>query len=89
MAPRNTKTKLERARALILLAESALSNDLTDHNLGSFEENPAKTWRDTMLEITGIDLITCPKCGKGNLVRFRLTAYGDDLYFPPTIWDSS
>jgi hypothetical protein len=89
MAPGNAKTKLERARALIPLAESVLSNDLTDHNLGSFEENPAKTWRDTMLELTGIDLITCPKCGEGKLVRFRLTGYGDDLYFPPAIWDSS
>ena len=81
MAPCNAKTKLETARALI--AQQNPGDDLA-HTDASKE---TKTWQELMLSLTGINLTICPQCGKGTLVRFKLTDTNHML--SPTIWDSS
>lgn len=81
MAPCNAKTKLERARSLIPTKDSRddlARTDILKH---------CKTWQEVMLSLTGIDLTTCPKCGRGTLVRSKLTTV--DQISSPTIWDSS
>jgi hypothetical protein len=81
MAPCNAKTKLERARALI--AQQNPGDDLA-HTDASKQ---TKTWQELMLSLTGTNLTICPQCGKGTLLRFKLT--DTNHIFPPTIWDSS
>ncbi len=81
MAPCNAKTKLERARSLIAKQDSR--DDLAHADVLKH----CKTWQEVMLSLTGTDLTICPQCGRGTLVRCKLT----DAYriSPPTIWDSS
>jgi hypothetical protein len=31
-----------------------------------------KPWQQLMKELTGVDLLTCPKCGKATLLRISL-----------------
>jgi hypothetical protein len=81
MAPCNAKTKLERARALI--AQQDPGDDLA-HTDASKQ---TKTWQELMLSLTGTNLTICPQCGKGTLLRFKLT--DTNHIFPPTTWDSS
>ncbi len=83
MAPCNAKTKLESARALIINQEPAPDEVLAKPDIPKV----SKTWQEMMEDITGINLTLCPQCGKGRLVRCKLT----DAYriSPPTIWDSS
>ena len=83
MAPCNAKTKLESARALIINQEPAPDEVLAKPDIPKV----SKTWQEMMEDITGINLTLCPQCGKGRLVRCKLTdAYRISL---PTIWDSS
>lgn len=85
MAPCNAKTKLEKARALISLQAPLTNDEPKGQELDTSKE--AKTWREMMHTLTGLDLTTCPQCGKGNLIRCRLTA--DEQPLLPPIWDSS
>ena len=83
MAPRNAKTKLEQARALLSLKTLG-----ADESIGQ-ELNTAadtKTWQDLLLALTGTDLTTCPNCG-GRLIRCRLL--DRDAAPTPAPWDSS
>ncbi len=83
MAPRNAKTKLEQARALL-----SLKTPGTDEPQGQ-ELNTAaatKTWQEILLALTGQDLTTCPNCG-GRLLRRRLTSI--EAVLDPAPWDSS
>ena len=81
MAPCNAKTKLERARALT--GQQGPGDDPAHPEA----PNQTQTWQELMLSLTGTDLTICPQCGKGTLVRFKLTEANHLL--PPTIWDSS
>ena len=83
MAPRNAKTKLEQARALL-----SLKTPGTDEPQGQ-ELNTAaatKTWQELLRALTGQDLTTCPNCG-GRLLRRRLTSI--EAVLDPAPWDSS
>ena len=81
MASSNAKTKLETARALIGHQNSG------DAPAGTDVSKETKTWQQLMHSLTGRDLTICPQCGRGTLVRFKLT---DTNHMPsPTIWDSS
>jgi hypothetical protein len=85
MAPCNAKTKLEKARALISLQAPLTNDEPKGQGLDTSKE--AKTWQEMLQALTGRDLTTCPQCGKGNLIRCRLTA-SEQPRLPP-IWDSS
>jgi hypothetical protein len=82
MAPCSAKTKLEAARALIPDPEptSGSNTTLTD------SANDTRTWQEIMRSLTGMDFTTCPQCGKGRLVRFRLCS---SHHLAPPVWDSS
>jgi hypothetical protein len=81
MAPCNAKTKLESARTLINNQGGEVSSERTDI------PKESKTWQEIMEDLTGINLTLCPQCGKGRLVRFKLS--GTQHSLSPPIWDSS
>jgi hypothetical protein len=85
MAPRNAKTKLEQARALIYLQEPGATDDSTRQKPDTPSE--AKTWQEMLKALTGLDLTTCPQCGKGRLIRLKLMDRIAAL--SPAICDSS
>ncbi|HEX6624336.1 MAG TPA: IS91 family transposase [Pyrinomonadaceae bacterium] len=62
LAPSNVNTKLQIARRLL-----APSADPTAH-LHEDRHEPAPTWRDLFLRLTGVDLARCPACTTGVLV---------------------
>jgi hypothetical protein len=83
MAPCNAKTKLESARALIINQEPIPCEVHAKPDIPKV----SKTWQQMMEDLTGINLTLCPQCGKGRLVRFKLSL---TLHSPsPPIWDSS
>jgi len=89
LAPRNAKTKLEIARQSILQ-----TNPEARHHQPFLKQNEQsnKPWQQLMKELTGLDLHTCPKCGKGKLVRIRLsslTFLSLRIQTPVAILDSS
>jgi hypothetical protein len=85
MAPCNAKTKLEKARALLILQKPPHHKEPEDQKLDTPSET--KTWQEMLQALTGIDLTTCPNCGHGRLIRYRLI--GSEATLAPTIWDSS
>ena len=85
LAPCNAKTKLETARTLISQQEPRSEADPAPHKLDT--PTTTKTWQEMTHDLTGIDLTTCPQCGKGKLIRFKLT--GIEPIIAPAIWDSS
>ena len=85
MAPCNAKTKLEKARALLSLQKPLHHNEPEDQELDTPSET--KTWQEMLQALTGLDLTTCPNCGQGRLIRYRLI--GSEATLAPTIWDSS
>jgi hypothetical protein len=84
MAPCNAKTKLESARTLIIDQEPTPGEVPPERTDISKE---SKTWQEMMKDLTGINLTLCPQCGKGRLVRFKLS--GTQHSLSPPIWDSS
>jgi len=85
MAPGNAKTKLEKARSLLILQKPPHHEEPKDQKHDPPSET--KTWQEMLRELTGIDLTTCPNCGKGRIIRFKLTGNEDARL--PVIWDSS
>ena len=85
MAPGNAKTKLEKTRALLSLQKPPHHKEPEDQKLDTPRQT--KTWREMLQALTGIDLTTCPNCGHGRLIRYRLIESESTL--SPTIWDSS
>jgi hypothetical protein len=85
MAPCNAKTKLEKARGLLSLQKPLHHKELEDQKIDTTSET--KTWQEMLQALTGIDLTTCPNCGQGRLIRYRLI--GIEATLAPTIWDSS
>jgi hypothetical protein len=74
MASSNVNTRLETARAL--LNHNRPSDD-DQHDI----QDPS--WQLLLLELTGIDLLSCPDCGSINIRRYRLPR-GRSL-----LWDTS
>ena len=85
MAPRNAKTKLEQARALLSLKAPGTNDDPKSQELDTPSE--AKTWQEMLPALTGVDLTICPNCGQGRLIRCRLI--GSEATPAPPVWDSS
>jgi hypothetical protein len=89
LAPCNAKTKLEKARQLIL------NTNPTGCNLSSslkHDGQSIKGWQQLMKALTGVDLLTCPKCGKGSMKKIPLYLLTDlKMLIEPSvaIWDSS
>ena len=67
MAPKNVNTRLALAKKLINQARGEDADQTKD----TTPDEPAapKHWRQILMELTGIDLRTCPKCKKGSLIR--------------------
>ena len=65
LAARNITTKLDQARNLL-----ALTSDDVDRDPPA--PPPRATWWQRLLRLTGIDLMACPFCGNGRLVRHEL-----------------
>jgi hypothetical protein len=84
MAPCNAKTKLESARTLII-DQGCASGEVPPERTDIAKES--KTWQEMMEDLTGTNLTLCPQCGKGRLVRFKLS--GTQHSLSPPIWDSS
>ena len=80
MAHKNTKTSLEKARALIETLEKPPEMVSSTCPKG-LSKARATTWLEMLFKITGIDLGTCPNCG-GKLVRQPLTVL-QNLQTPP------
>lgn len=89
MASCNAKTKLETARALITLPPTPYSDQFSSQYSDSPKPTSAKTWRETLRELTGIDLTVCPKCSTGKLLRYPLLKADQNLCYLTPIWDSS
>jgi hypothetical protein len=85
MAPCNAKTKLEKALALLSLPKPPYLKEPEDQKLDTSRD--PKTWQKRLKALTGIDLTTCPNCGQGRLLRYRLI--GSEATLAPIIWDSS
>ena len=63
-ASSNATTKLEVARQKIV--------GVVEPQTPARESSPEKTWRDRLLETTGIDIGLCGACGKPCVVRLPL-----------------
>ena len=82
LAPYNAKTKLEKARTLLLQMqpkdENPSANGKPQEKKGTF----SPTWQDLLLQLTGWDLRTCPHCKKGVLIRKPLSIAFATTPFP-------
>jgi Putative transposase len=67
MAPKNVNTRLATARRLLLQARGLEPPQPRD--AGSDKQTTPKTWREVLLDLTGIDLRACPQCKTGRLIR--------------------
>jgi hypothetical protein len=87
MASCNAKTKLEIARKLLQERHSKPPNT----HAVSIPCQPARTWQEIFLQVTGVDLTACPQCGKGRLIRQPLFIVHETTVFQPapTFLDSS
>jgi len=85
MAPGNVKTKLEQARALLSLKAPGTHKEPAVPELNT--SSATQTWQERLQALTGADLIICPNCGQGRLLRHRLI--GSEAIQAPTVWDSS
>jgi hypothetical protein len=73
LSPANAKTKLEKARTLIVQIKSANPNTQLLAKQSNVKGIQPQTWQELLYHLTGINLQTCPKCKKGTLVRRPLT----------------
>ena len=73
LAPCNAKTKLEKARTLLLQMEPTNENHSANGKPQEKKETSSPTWQDLLLQLTGWDLRTCPHCKKGFLIRKPLS----------------
>jgi len=87
MASTNARTKLQIARELLEQARP----QAPESKPASSSLQPARTWQEIFLHVTGVDLTVCPQCGKGRLVRQPLCTLHETTAFPtaPIFLDSS
>lgn len=67
-APRNVGTKLVTARRLLAEAGAAIVSNPDNE---ATELGDPKPWWERFLDQTGIDVMACPSCGVGRMVRIR------------------
>ena len=70
MAPRNTPSKLEKARSLLLASEHS-TLDVSPAHPNNTPAVHLLTWQQLLRKLTGIDVTVCPRCG-ANLLRLPL-----------------
>jgi hypothetical protein len=75
LAPCNAKTKLEKARTLILQMDLTGGNQQTPAEQRAEWKTVSPTWQEFLYILTGQDLRTCPQCKIGILVRRPLALY--------------
>jgi hypothetical protein len=75
LAPCNAKTKLEKARTLILQMDLTGGNQQTLVKQRAEWKTVSSTWQELLYQLTGQDLRTCPQCKIGILVRRPLALY--------------
>ena len=75
LAPCNAKTKLEKARTLLLQMNLTGENQQTMAKQRTEWETVSQTWQELLYQLTGLDLRTCPQCKIGSLVRRPLALY--------------
>jgi hypothetical protein len=75
LAPCNAKTKLEKARTLILQMDLPGGNQQTVAKRCGTWETVSQTWQELLYQLTGQDLRICPQCKIGTLVRRPLALY--------------
>jgi hypothetical protein len=75
LAPCNAKTKLEKARTLILQIDLPGGNQQTVAKQWGKWETVSQTWQELLYQLTGQDLRTCPQCKIGILIRRPLALY--------------
>jgi len=91
MASSNVNTRLETARALLTPKPQADMDDMDDLQDDVDDVQQFPPWKLLLLELTGIDLLTCPACGSINIKRYRLPP-GWPSTLPcgsPLPWDTS
>jgi hypothetical protein len=79
LAPCNAKTKLEKAKTLLLHMEPTHENRPANGKPQGKKATSSPTWQDLLFQLTGWNLRTCPHCKKGFLIRKPFS-----LSFPPT-----
>jgi hypothetical protein len=67
-APAHVTTALARAREL--LANPSTRKSVHDKPIAASAEQPG--WRARLLELTGVDLLRCPRCEHGTMIRSAL-----------------
>lgn len=87
MASSNATTKLEIARKLLQESQSKVP----DTQGASIPYQPARTWQEIFLQVTGVDVTVCPQCGNGHLIRQPLSILFEKTAFQaaPLFLDSS
>jgi hypothetical protein len=84
LAPCNAKTKLERARTLLLQMEPTDENHSANTKPQGNRQTPSPTWQDLLYQLTGWNLKTRPHCKKGILIRKPLPIAFATTPPPPT-----
>jgi hypothetical protein len=84
LAPCNAKTKLEKARTLLLQMEPPDENHSANRKPQEKKRTSSPTWQDLLLLLTDWDLRTCPHCKKGFLIRKPLPIAFPTTPLPPT-----
>src|SRR5512139_1007863 len=85
LAPCNAKTRVEKARALILQMDLPGGNQQTVAKQCGTGESISQTWQELLHQLTGQDLRMCPQCKIGILIRRPLALYS----VAETLLDSS
>jgi hypothetical protein len=75
LAPCNAKTKLEKARTLILQMDLSGGNQQMVAKQWATWETVSPIWQELLYQLTGQDLRMCPQCKIGILIRRPLAFY--------------
>jgi len=75
LAPCNAKTKLEKARTLILQMDLTIGKQQRVAEQRGDWQTVSQPWQELLYQLTGLDLRTCPQCKIGTLVRRPLALY--------------
>ena len=75
LAPCNAKTKLQKARTLILQMDLPGGNQQTVAKQWDKWETVSQTWQELLYQLSGQDLRMCPQCKIGILIRRPLALY--------------
>lgn len=68
-ASANVETRLEQARRLLV---DSIADPTSETQQGEADADTAKTWKDRLQELTGVDPDVCPACGSTRLRRIAI-----------------